>query len=61
MDIVFELEAVMNTCRHGHPWTAASTQWITTAAKRYRQCKTCHAKRQRLKYRNDDAYREREK
>jgi hypothetical protein len=51
----------MNTCRHGHPWTAASTHWITTGKTPCRKCKTCHAKRQRLQYRNDDQYREKEK
>jgi len=48
-------------CRHGHLYTEANTRWYTNAGKPYRQCRTCASNRMRLKYRNDEAYREKQK
>jgi len=52
----------MKTCPHGHLWTEENTKY----AKRpdghtFKRCRACHAGRMRLRYRNDDAFREREK
>lgn len=51
-----------NFCPQRHEFTEANTRWITAATgRRYRQCRACHNDRARLKYRHDDAWREKEK
>ena len=54
--------ARMKTCPHGHPWTEANTKYAKRPDGRtFKQCRACHTGRIRLRYRNDDAFREREK
>jgi hypothetical protein len=51
-----------DTCLHGHEYTFDNTRWYSHAnGRKYRQCRACANKRNRLKYRNDAAHREREK
>jgi hypothetical protein len=50
------------SCRAGHLWSTQNTRWHKRADGRsYRQCRQCAARRGRLRYRNDDAWREKEK
>ena len=52
----------MKFCRHGHPWNEANTRWIDSAAKGvYRQCRACARHKQKLKYRINDEFREKQK
>ena len=49
-------------CPHGHLFTASNTYWATNGGRKpYRQCKACRAHFRRLKYRRDEAFRERER
>ena len=49
-------------CPRNHLYTPATEKWYTHSnGKVYRTCGTCHALRARLKYRHDEAHREREK
>lgn len=50
-------------CKRGHAYTLKNTRWYTHSAngKSYRTCRRCISMRVRLKYRHDDAWREKEK
>ena len=49
-------------CKRGHPRTPWNIRWnIRSDGRRYSICKPCQCFRHKLKYRKDDAFREREK
>lgn len=48
-------------CKRNHRQTDANVIVVARAGKTYKTCRLCHALRQKLKYRNDAAYREAEK
>lgn len=52
-------------CKHGHLYTEKNTRWIAQTRHgityHARQCKTCASNRQKLKYKNDEAFRTAEK
>ena len=48
-------------CPHGHLFTPSNTRWYMNDGKPYRQCRACASSRMRLKYRDDEAYREKKK
>ena len=52
----------MKRCPSNHLQVEPDIYWVTHAnGRRYRRCKICHATRMRLKYRNDDEWREKQK
>ena len=53
---------MIDKCPAGHPFDEANARYYAgPKGKPYRQCRECARKRQRLKYRHDDTYREAEK
>jgi len=51
------------SCRRGHPWNDVNSGYRIDhrTGRTYRVCRMCASMRERLKYRNDAEYREREK
>ena len=49
-------------CKRGHPRDKAVTRWqVHENGRAYRACRACQRLCARLRYRNDDNYREKEK
>ena len=50
-------------CRRGHPWTDANTRWLVSSltGKPFRQCKLCKRIKEKLRYRHDEAFRNKQK
>jgi len=48
-------------CKRGHSFDEVNTRWYTCKGHRYRHCRKCQAIASRLRYRNNDGFRESKK
>jgi hypothetical protein len=53
---------MIQKCKYGHVYNVENTHWYKNKnGKMYKQCRKCHAKQEKLRYRNNEEYRERSK